>query len=156
VRVRPAGPGDRDRLLAWATDPVARAAGFHVEPISADEHERWFARQLADPARGRIWIGVVGERPVGVVRVDRLPDGVLVVSITLAPDERGKGQSGPLLEAGLAAARRAFPGAPFRAWIRAGNAASMALFDRAGFRTPTRPPERTAGAPGKFIVVERD
>jgi UDP-2,4-diacetamido-2,4,6-trideoxy-beta-L-altropyranose hydrolase len=156
VRVRAAGPGDRDRLLEWANDPVTRAAGFHAEAIPADVHEQWFARRLADPAAGRIWIGVAAGRPAGVMRVDRAPDDALVVSITLAPEARGKGQSGALLGAGLAAARRAYPGAHFRAWIRVGNTVSSALFERAGFQPPTSPPERPAGAPGDFIVVERD
>jgi RimJ/RimL family protein N-acetyltransferase len=156
VRVRAAGPGDRDRLLEWANDPVARAAGFHVETIPADVHERWFARRLADRTTGRIWIGLVARRPIGVVRVDRSSDDAWVVSIVLAPEERGKGRSAPLLQVGLAAARQAFPGAHFRAWVRAGNAASIALFKRAGFRPPARRPERPAGTPDEFIVVERD
>lgn len=156
MNVRPARPGDRDRLLAWANDPAARAAGFRIEPIQAVDHERWFARMLAEPAAGRIWIGIVARRPIGVVRVDRATDGVLLVSITVAPEDRGKGHSGDLLEAGLRAGRRAFPGASFRAWIRTSNAASMALFRRAGFRAPATPLAEPPGAAGEFVVLERD
>ena len=162
MNVRPAAVGDRDRLLEWANDPVARAAGFRLEPIPADSHARWFARMLAEPAMGRIWIGIVARRPMGVVRVDRAADGVLLVSIAVAPEDRGKGHSGALLQAGLRAARRAFPGAPFRAWIRRSNAASIALFTRAGFQAPTTPPALPPGAADplgaadEFIVLERD
>ena len=156
VKVRPAGPADRDRLLAWANDPATRSAGFRVEPISPDLHERWFAARLAEPANGRIWIGLAAGRPVGVVRVDRGTDNLLVVSISLAPEERGKGQSVPLLEAGLDAARRAFPGTRFRAWIRTGNAPSIALFMRAGFRAPAVAPPRPTDAAGEFLVLECD
>ncbi len=157
IAVRPAGPRDRDRLLAWANDPATRAASFRPAPIGRDEHRRWFAGRLADLASGRIWIGRRGGRLVGVVRVDLAVDGTLVVGIGLDPRERGMGRSGPLLEAGLMAARAAFPGARFRAWIRPGNAVSLALFRGAGFEPPAvRPSPAPPGAPSGVIVLERD
>lgn len=156
MRIRPTEPEDRDRLLAWANDPAARAAGFHIEPIPADVHAAWFARRLAEPDSGRIWIGLEGRRPIGVVRVDLSPEVRLIVSITIAPADRGRGYATGLLEAGLEAARQAFPGSRFRAWIRIGNAASIALFERAGFRPPASPLATPAGAEGDFIALERD
>jgi RimJ/RimL family protein N-acetyltransferase len=115
------------------------------------------ARRLAEPDSGRIWIGFRGRHPIGVVRVDRTADGACVVGIALDPAERGQGQSAALLEAGLAAARRAFPGGRFRAWIRPDNGASIALFESAGFESPASPPAASpSGAPAEAIVLERD
>ena len=159
MRVRPASPDDEALILAWANDPAARAAGFQAEPIEPDIHHRWFSKRLARPAAGRIWIGLDDgdERPIGVVRAEMAGDGALVVSITLDPAERGLGTSRPLLEAGLAAARTAFPGKQFRAWIRPDNRPSLALFRGAGFVPPQRSPTvAPAGADPDAVILELD
>jgi RimJ/RimL family protein N-acetyltransferase len=157
VTVRPATPDDRDRILEWANDPVARAAGFHQRPIAPDEHARWFAGRLAHPATGRIWIGLLDGAPIGIFRVEREEDGPLIVSIALAPVARGRRLSLPLLDAGLAAAREAFPGVGFRAWIKVDNGPSLSLFRGAHFVAPIRrPTEIPAGAGADVVVLERD
>lgn len=156
ITVRPAEPGDERRILDWANEPTARAAGFAPGLIASDVHHAWFTRRLADPAFGRIWVGLDDGRPIGVIRVEPAADGPLVVSIALDPAERGHGRSGPLLAAGLAAAQSTLPGATFRAWIRADNHPSLALFERAGFRPPAVRPAEPAGAGPDDVVVERD
>jgi RimJ/RimL family protein N-acetyltransferase len=157
LTVRAATPADRDRILDWANDPVARAAGFHQRRIEPDEHQRWFDARLAHPATGRIWIGLLDATSIGIVRFEQAPDGPFVVGIALDPAARGKRLSRPLLDAGLTAAREAFPHARFRAWIRADNAPSLALFRGVGFVSPARPPTAVpAGAPGDVVVLERD
>jgi RimJ/RimL family protein N-acetyltransferase len=156
VSVRPATGDDETLLLEWSNDPVSRAAGFAPDPIPPDVHHRWLARRLADPTVGRIWIGEEGGRPVGMVRVEPADDGLLVVSVSVATAERGRGRSRPLLEAGLAAARAAAPGGRFRAWIRPTNAASVRLFSGAGFVQPAVRPVAPEGAPPDVVVLERD
>ena len=153
MRVRSAVRADEDLVLAWANDAAARAASFQTESISRETHHRWFAERMADPHSSRIWIGLDGKRPIGVVRVDPADDGVHVVSITLDPAVRGRGRSRPLLEAGLEAARAAVSASRFRAWIRDENRASIALFTGAGFEPPPREP---ADMPPGWIVLERD
>jgi RimJ/RimL family protein N-acetyltransferase len=155
ISVRPVTLRDRDRLLAWANDPGTRAASFTEERIHPEVHRRWLAQRLADPTGGRIWVGRRGRRLIGIVRVDQSSDGVLVVSIALDRTERGRGYSRPLLEAGLTAARDAYPGVTFRAWIRPGNDASLALFRSAGFVPVPRPGVVPRGAPPDATVVER-
>ena len=156
IMVRPAVAGDEGLLLVWANDPVARASGFQPEPISADTHHRWFVQRLAEPASSRIWIGLEDGQPIGVVRVELAPDGYLMVSISVDAARRGQGTSRPLLDAGLAAARTAFPGTPFRAWIRHDNGASLALFAGAGFEPPIQRPAIPLGAGPEAVVLERD
>ena len=156
VTVRPATADDEALLLDWASDPVARAAGFSPDPIPPDAHHRWLARRLADPTVGRIWIGEEAGRPVGMVRVEPADDGLLVVSVSVAAAERGSGRSRPQLEAGLAAARAAEPGRRFRAWIRPSNVASVRLFGGAGFSRPAARPVAPVGAPPDVVVLERD
>ncbi|MFI5225136.1 MAG: GNAT family N-acetyltransferase [Candidatus Limnocylindrales bacterium] len=156
MRLRPAETADEGLILGWANDPVTRGASFQPDLIAPDEHRRWFARRLAAPESSRIWIGVEDSRAIGIVRIEAAPDRALVVGITVDEAERGRGHSRPLLEAGLAAARVAFPGARFRAWIRADNYRSIALFKSVGFNKPASRPAAPPGAGPDAIVLESD
>jgi RimJ/RimL family protein N-acetyltransferase len=146
ITVRPAGLDDAEPLLAWANDPLTRQWSRRHEVIARDEHERWLAARLGAPHRARLWIGERDGAPVGVVRVERVGDDELEVSITVAPAQRRRGLARPLLDAGLAEARRAFPGSRFRAEILRGNEASVALFTGAGFRPVQRADDEPADA----------
>ena len=157
IRVRPATAEDRDLLLEWANEPDTRAAGFHRQPILPAEHDRWLAAQLAHPELGRIWIGLVGTDPFGVVRVERSDEeDLLIVSISVDRSYRGRGLSEQLLGAGIAAAREAFPGLRLRAWVRADNSRSVRLFSALGFVPPPVRPPSPPGAPSDVLVLERD
>jgi RimJ/RimL family protein N-acetyltransferase len=133
VELRPAEPGDEALLLAWANDPATRAASRVHEPIAAADHHRWLERRLATPDDARIWIGVTDGVPIGVVRFERRAPDAVEVSITIAPDARGRGLAGPLLQAGIDAAHHAFGPVAILAEILSGNDTSIRLFTTAGF-----------------------
>jgi RimJ/RimL family protein N-acetyltransferase len=132
VVVRPATAADRDLVLAWANDPVTRARSFRLEEIDPAAHDTWFAARLAD-RHGRIWIGESAARPVGQVRVDGDPEGRGRVGITVAPEARGRGLAGPLLEAGMEAATKELGVISFIALVRPDNGISLRLFAAAGY-----------------------
>lgn len=126
--VRPAEPADAHDLWRWRNDPVARAASRNPDPVPFADHQAWFARALADPAR-TILIGEIDGSPVGMVRLDAGSDGA-EVSIALDPERRGAGLGGALMRVGLARSGAR----TFTAVLRADNAASRRLFAGAGFR----------------------
>lgn len=134
VELRPAVPGDETLLLSWANDPQTRAASRIHEPIDAADHHRWLEQRLATPDDARIWIGESDGAPFGVVRFERRAIDAFEVSITVAPDARGRGLARPLLEAGIGAAREAFGPVTVLADILPGNDASIRSFTAAGFR----------------------
>ncbi|HVV83352.1 MAG TPA: hypothetical protein VHE35_09745, partial [Kofleriaceae bacterium] len=70
VALRRATDQDASRVLAWNNAPDVRARSIDPRPIAAEQHARWFAARLADPA-GRLWIAMLDGCPVGVVRIDR-------------------------------------------------------------------------------------
>jgi RimJ/RimL family protein N-acetyltransferase len=135
ITLRPASEQDDSLLLAWANDPVTRAAGFAPHPVTPDEHRAWLAGRL-ESRSSRLLIGMSGETPVGQVRLDREPGGRVEVGISVAPEARGQGVGRSLLWAALDEARRdASLGATgFTARIRPENTPSIALFTGAGFR----------------------
>lgn len=133
VSLRPATAEDAALLLAWANDPGTRAASRRHDPIVAADHHRWLERRLASPDDTRIWIGEADGLPIGVVRFERRAHDAFEVSIAVAPKARGRGLAGPLLQAGVSAAREAFGAVTVLADILPGNDASVRLFTAAGF-----------------------
>lgn len=127
---------DSDSLLAWRNDPAAIAASLDSSPVSQGDHDRWFARVIADPLR-TIYIArdsSSGER-VGMCRFDCVADqSSAVISINVAPDWRGRGVGGLVLSAALSRFHEDHRKArTIVAHVRRDNAASTRLFLAAGF-----------------------
>jgi RimJ/RimL family protein N-acetyltransferase len=135
ITLRRASQMDESLLLAWANDPVTRAAGFAPDPITPDEHRAWLATRLRSTT-SRLLIGTIGDTPIGQVRLDREHDGRVEVGISVAPEARGRGVGRRLLHSALDEARRdkGLGATGFTARIRPDNATSIALFTGAGFR----------------------
>jgi RimJ/RimL family protein N-acetyltransferase len=134
IALRAARPDDAERLFAWANDPATRAASFDRESITWQVHVAWLAAVVDDQER-RLWIAEEGGVPVGQVRIDRTPDGIGLVSIGLAPGNRGRGVGRTVLRMGLAAALRELGISRARAIVLAANLPSRRLFEGAGFVT---------------------
>lgn len=134
--VRRATPDDAHLLWTWANDPGTRDASFDPTPIPWEDHRRWFAAKVGDPAAG-LWIATDhDEVPVGSFRVDLLDDAVGEIGVVVAPEHRGKGWAAPMI---VAASLRAFdeidPGrlTTLLARVRPGNVASQRAFEAADF-----------------------
>jgi UDP-2,4-diacetamido-2,4,6-trideoxy-beta-L-altropyranose hydrolase len=132
VTLRPARAADVEAVFAWQRDPATRRHFRNPAPPTPAEHAAWFAAVRADPAR-RLMIVEHGGAPAGTLRLDwhEREAGVdaYEISVAIAPDRMGQGIGG----AALAGARALLPAARFVAAIRPGNAASLALFARAGY-----------------------
>jgi spore coat polysaccharide biosynthesis predicted glycosyltransferase SpsG/ribosomal protein S18 acetylase RimI-like enzyme len=127
--VREASNADAALLLGWRNDPETRAWSRTTDPVSPADHQAWLARGLRNPDR-RLLIAEQDRKPVGTVRFDR--DGRhWEVSITLAPEARGRKLAVPVL---LAAERVLEPRTTVRACVHRDNGASRALFRRAGYQ----------------------
>ena len=134
VRLRPAQAGDAELLHRWANDAQTRASSFHPAPIPWPEHQRWLAAVLEDGSRWLLLGLDRDDRPVGQVRLDLDREGALTISLSVAPEHRGRGIGTALIEAGLRLARSgpraassSTPGSSrttVRRWSR---------FERAGF-----------------------
>ena len=74
VWLRPLAPSDSGRVHAWRNS--AEVAGFMYTDhlISPDEHARWLAGALADPAR-RYWIIEDDGAPVGLANLAGIDPG---------------------------------------------------------------------------------
>jgi RimJ/RimL family protein N-acetyltransferase len=126
VTLRPAEPGDLARVFEYNCSPAVRALSGNPAPVSLEDHERWYARRIADRT-SPMWIIEENGAPVGVVRIDVREQAR--ISIALAPAAQGR-----------AIGRRAITlactawYAPVTAEIHESNAASRACFMASGFR----------------------
>jgi spore coat polysaccharide biosynthesis predicted glycosyltransferase SpsG/RimJ/RimL family protein N-acetyltransferase len=125
--VRAATESDAALLLEWRNDPETRRWSRSTDPVSPVDHKAWLSRVLADAGR-RLLVAEHEGRPVGTVRFDREGEA-WEVSITVAPSARGRKLAVPM----LLAAERALGPAVIRANVHSDNAASLALFRRAGY-----------------------
>lgn len=134
IAARPARRTDATLLLAWRNDPATRAASRSTAEVDQAEHEAWLGRVLADPGRMLLVVEEQGE-PVGTVRFDREEPELWEVSVTVAPEARGRGLARQVLAAGEAAWRREVGTGPaVLASVRPDNTASTRLFRSAGYR----------------------
>jgi spore coat polysaccharide biosynthesis predicted glycosyltransferase SpsG/RimJ/RimL family protein N-acetyltransferase len=140
--VRPATEADSALLLAWRNDPETRAWSRTTDPVAPGDHQAWLDRSLHNPDR-RLLVAEQDHKPVGTVRFDR--DGRhWEVSITVAPEARGRKLAVPIL---LAAERVLEPHVTVRACVHRDNAASRSLFRRAGYQE-----EEAAGGAWTWLV----
>ena len=137
ISVRAAQAHDSDRLLEWRNDPATVAASLNATTVDERDHTRWLSEVLADPARV-LYIGEQGATdpvPVGMCRFDLDRERTSAeVSINLAPAQRGRRLSRPLLEAAIAQLSIDQPNVlALSATIRSDNTPSRMLFSSAGF-----------------------
>lgn len=126
------------QIFEWANDLDAiKNSRRRKGEIGAEEHKTWFYKRLK---LGKWWMAKIGNVQVGVVRLDEADEegvngeGVpLEISVFVAPAHRGKGIGGELVKY---ATRRALEeGRGVRAWVKRGNYASCAIFERLGYES---------------------
>ena len=131
VTLRPYTMEDADMLLAWQSEPCARA--HFRDPAVPDRatHLAWSHACISDPDRV-CEIVLVDGRPVGLVRLDPADDdagNAGEVSILISGSARGRGAG----TAALRALRRLLRDVNMWAEIHPDNAVSWASFRGAGF-----------------------
>jgi spore coat polysaccharide biosynthesis predicted glycosyltransferase SpsG/RimJ/RimL family protein N-acetyltransferase len=152
LAARPATMHDARLLWQWRNDPVTRAASLSSEEVSWDDHLGWLAESLTRTDRMLLVVEdpVSSGGSVGTVRWDLrlLSQGVREweVSITVAPERRGRSLARPLLRAGevmlAEAARSSATGVTaYLAVVHIENGASLRLFETSGY-VPDAPPDQ--------------
>src|SRR5262249_25859677 len=104
-RLRRARAGGPARLDTRRGDAETARQSTAPPPDSLDEQRRWLDRVLRD-ADVALYVAYDDERGVdiGTVRLDRRSDREAEMSITVDPDERGRGYSHDLIARGIEAA----------------------------------------------------
>ncbi len=132
IQLRQATMHDSDFLFAWRNDPATLAASLSTAAVPREDHDQWMQLNVAHGYPLHLVLmaeGVLGA--IGVVRFDTAKRDVMTfnVSMTLAPQHRGKGMAAGILDqaCGLMSEYR------LDAAIRSNNKASQRVFERCGF-----------------------
>ena len=133
LTLRAASIADAVTLWRWRNDPGTRAASRSGSEVPLEDHLAWLEKSIAADDR----ILLVAADPtgdVGTVRWDQQGAYAWEVSITVAPDRRGRSLGGALLRAGERELVEAV-GAPVTgiAGVHETNTASRRLFEAAGY-----------------------
>ena len=150
VVVRPVTLGDAELLWRWRNDPATRENSRSHEPVPLEAHLDWLRAALLRADR-HLLVGEAQGSPVGTVRWDHEGQGEWEVSITVAPESRGRGVAAGLLSAGeawLAGSAGDRGGMPrdeagvaaYLAAVHTKNVASRRLFLGSGY-LPDSPPD---------------
>lgn len=132
ITLRPITSEDSEDLLAWRNDPLTRANSRNGDAVTQQEHAAWLSRVLDDPNR-QVWIGLEDEETVGTTSAVRHEDGAVEISVTVAPEARGRRRAAALVAAAVEEAQSLWPDAPIRAAIKQDNQASRKAFEACGF-----------------------
>ena len=132
LHLRPVRFEDRGLIWQWANAPDIRAASFHPEFITWDEHSRWFAACLQNPHCIILVAEDKNGRAVGQVRFEPIGDGARV-SISVDPAFRARGYGSWILREGLMVVARERDVQTVHAYVKKGNAPSIRLFQGCGF-----------------------
>jgi UDP-2,4-diacetamido-2,4,6-trideoxy-beta-L-altropyranose hydrolase len=128
LRLRRAAASDVYCYFDWVNEAEVRRQSLRDAVIEFSEHQRWFDARIARPGC-QMFVMLAGELPVGQIRFD-VTDGQARIDYSIDHFFRGRGWGRQLLALGM----RAMPaGTSFRGEVRSGNAASCAVFERAGF-----------------------
>jgi RimJ/RimL family protein N-acetyltransferase len=147
IALRPATADDARLLLDWRNDPDARAASFDQEEIDLEQHRKWLAGRLADPACALFVVEREGI-PAGSVRLEREGSDSAEIHVAIAPEARGGGLATAALREAAERAGELLGAAVVRARVKPGNEASLGAFRAAGF-------EREGEEEGGVVVLVR-
>jgi UDP-2,4-diacetamido-2,4,6-trideoxy-beta-L-altropyranose hydrolase len=132
--LRAARPDDCRRVWEWANDPAVRAASFSGEPIPWERHCDWFTRKLTDP-RCVFYLATDSKGDaLGQVRFDvGADDSKAVISVSLAPDRRGRGLGTKMIRSATDKILTTKHVQSVLALIKEGNLPSRLAFLKAGY-----------------------
>lgn len=131
VTLRPATSDDAAQLLVWRNDPTTRAMSITDGEVSPSDHAAWLGKTLGSADR-KLFVAESGGQAIGQIRLDRAAGATWEISITVAPNARGKGFSPAMLRAAETPAKE-LGGKRLVAVIKKGNESSVRAFKGAGY-----------------------
>lgn len=132
LEFRPATSADSELIYAWNTDPVTRANSFSTAEFSFEHHDKWFSSKLNNPESLFLIFSNRERLPVGLVRIEK-SESNWFIGITVDKNARGKGFAAQMITAATAFHFKKHK-QPIFAQIKNENAASLRVFEKAGYR----------------------
>ena len=152
LTARPATIADAPWLLRLRNDPATVAASVNVRTVRPVEHYAWLTALLNDPTRRLMIAMASGAVDVATYRLDDVGAEAVEVSLTVAPEARGRGFAALVIR--LAAEHAVREGADrVRAFVYSENVPSLRAFARAGFAESEADCRRYDWSPSGRVVL---
>jgi UDP-2,4-diacetamido-2,4,6-trideoxy-beta-L-altropyranose hydrolase len=133
LEIRKVREVDKDIILEWRNNPSVYKYALNPNPISIDNHEKWFAKVLINETCF-FYMGIFAGKKCGTVRYDLFENKLEgEVSISLAPEFWGKGLALKLMEIGEARLKSESAVNVIHATVLNENSASISLFLKSEF-----------------------
>ncbi|MDD4975391.1 MAG: GNAT family N-acetyltransferase [Bacteriovorax sp.] len=124
---------DKEIIIEWRNDPRVYKYALNPNPVSVENHEKWFGKVLSSNTCF-FYMGIYDGKKCGTVRYDLLDNNhEAEVSISLAPDFWGKGLAFLLMNLGEAKLKLDSQVKVIHATVLNENTASMSLFVKSDF-----------------------
>lgn len=133
LKLRILDASDMEDLYSWRNHPLVRKKSFRSDPLSWEEHQRWFKRKSESPDT-TIYIGYYQGNKVGMIRFDNGSESIKV-SVMMSPDFMGRNLGSKLIQLGVKTIMETKGlGRIITAEIKKNNIASIKAFEKAGFK----------------------
>jgi RimJ/RimL family protein N-acetyltransferase len=133
VTFRMAKQEDAQLYFNWANDPEVRKNSFHTNPISYEDHVKWFNSKLISGKCYFYLFSNIQGVPVGQVRIDSHPEET-IIGISLDSAFRGKDLSRKLLKMATTDYLERHPNEKISAYVKSENISSYKSFLAASFK----------------------
>ncbi len=119
---------DVDITFKWQSNPEIRKYFHHDNPVTYQEHVKWFTQALNNPKRF-VFLIIDNNIPVGVLRLDKQKNNELEISILVSPDSQGK----KIATRAIQAIPDNLKNKTMHAYVHRDNLASHRLFTKSNF-----------------------
>jgi RimJ/RimL family protein N-acetyltransferase len=150
VTLRPVTMNDADLLLAWRNDPVTRAMFVNSDIVARESHIAWLSNVLAGTQK-ELLITELDGTAIGTVRFDAGDESMFELSVTIAPEQRGKGLGYPMEKAAVAHMFHKRPDAIVVGRIKPSNFPALRIVEKLGFKIVGR--DRDSHGVGELVVL---
>lgn len=130
IKIRLANSDDVQKIWEIRNEPAALAVAANKEIVPLAQHIAWFNGKYFSNSGSVCFVAVADQKVVGYSRFDLNKD-YYVNSIAVASSMHGKGVGTLLLKQSIEQLKSPIP---IHAEIRKFNAASIKMFERAGFK----------------------
>jgi RimJ/RimL family protein N-acetyltransferase len=130
IKIREVTIADAQLLFGWANDVGTRKSSFNSDPIEWNDHLAWLNNKLSDLSC-TMFIFLQNNKAVGLVRIET--DENSVISVTVAPDQRGKGLGTEMLKMSCYRFWQQSD-RPVLVYIKEDNMVSLRAAEKAGFK----------------------
>ena len=123
---------DCELLWKWVNDPETRNASFYSNPITWEQHCKWFAGKL-NSSDCIIYLAIINkDKPLGQVRFD-VKKNTAIISLSIAKEFRGMGIGSNIIQEAYVKFFTEKKIQTIQALIKKENMSSINAFKKAGF-----------------------